>query len=87
MFRRSSKILAVLAVVCASLAAAVPPLHWVTSWAASVQGPYPMGATLAQPNLSHCLSSPHEHATPVHFRLIVKPDIWGLQARFRLSNV
>ncbi len=76
-----------LAVICASFTiAAVPPLHWVTSWAASVQGPYPMGATLAQPNLSLVFPTPTS-TRDQSFRLIVKPDIWGPQTRFRLSNV
>ena len=43
----------VLLIAAASSAAtAAGETHWVTSWAASVQGPYPVGNPSAQPNLS-----------------------------------
>jgi len=42
-----------LLILAASFAAtAAAPLHWVTSWAASVHGPYPVGNPSAQPNLT-----------------------------------
>jgi lysophospholipase L1-like esterase len=60
---------------------------WVTSWTASVQGPYPSGNPSAQPNLSLVFPSAETGARDQTFRLIVRPDIWGRQARLRLSNV
>jgi lysophospholipase L1-like esterase len=57
---------------------------WVTSWTASVQGPYPAGNASAQPNLHFALPNPTAHDQT--FRLIVQPDVWGTQARLRLSN-
>jgi len=59
---------------------------WASSWAASVQGPYPAGNPSAQPDLSFAFPSPAAGARDQTFRLIVHPDIWGAQARFRLSN-
>ena len=59
---------------------------WVTSWAASVQGPYPVGNPSAQPNLRFAFPSPAAGARDQSFRLIVQPDLWGRQARLRFSN-
>ena len=65
---------------------AASPTHWVTSWAASVQGPYPVGNPSAQPDLSLVFPSPDTGARNQSFRLIVKPTLWGHAARFRFSN-
>jgi lysophospholipase L1-like esterase len=59
---------------------------WVTSWAASAQGPYPSGNTLLQPDLRRVFPSPETGAKDQSFRLIVSPDIWGREARIRFSN-
>ena len=59
---------------------------WVTSWAASVQGPYPVGNPSAQPDLKLAFPVPQGGARDQSFRLIVRPDIWGREARIRLSN-
>jgi lysophospholipase L1-like esterase len=60
---------------------------WVTSWAASPQGPYPIGAAVAQPVLSFALpNGATEGAVEQTFRLIVKPDLWGSIVRLRFSN-
>ena len=59
---------------------------WVTSWAASPQGPYPIGNPSAQPNQSFHFPAAATGARDQSFRLIVRPDIWGRQARLRLSN-
>lgn len=67
------------------LAAPASP-RWVTVWTGSVQGPYPSGNASAQPNLSFVFESPSTGARDQTFRLIVRPDLWGRQARFRLSN-
>src|ERR1700683_5211667 len=61
-------------------------LKWVTVWTASVQGPYPVGNPSAQPDLSIAFSPAADGARDQSFRLIVRPDLWGQQARFRLSN-
>ena len=59
---------------------------WVVSWAASVQGPYPVGNPSAQPDQRFAFPMPSAGARDQTFRLIVRPDIWGRQARLRLSN-
>jgi lysophospholipase L1-like esterase len=59
---------------------------WVTSWAASVQGPYPVGNPSAQPDLRFAFPSSATGARDQSFRLIVQPDLWGGQARLRFSN-
>jgi lysophospholipase L1-like esterase len=59
---------------------------WVTSWAASAQGPYPSGNPIAQPDLHRVFPAPEAGARDQSFRLIVGPDVWGRDARIRLSN-
>ena len=61
-------------------------LVWATSWTGSVQGPYPVGNASAQPDLSAVFPSPDAGARDQSFRLIVRPDVWGSEARIRLSN-
>jgi lysophospholipase L1-like esterase len=86
--RPATCILAVL-VLAATHAAAAPPAppNFVVAWAASAQGPYPIGNPTAQPELKFAFPDPAKGATDQTFRLIVRPDIWGTQARIRLSNV
>ena len=60
---------------------------WITAWTASVQGPYPSGFALLQPDLSLVFPDPARGAADQSFRMIVRPDLWGRQARIRLSNV
>ena len=59
---------------------------WVAAWAGSVQGPYPVGNPSAQPDMRFAFPSAETGARDQTFRLIVRPDIWGPQARLRLSN-
>jgi lysophospholipase L1-like esterase len=59
---------------------------WTTSWAASVQGPYPIGNPSAQPVLKFAFPTPEAGARDQTFRLIMMPEIWGKQARLRFSN-
>src|SRR5256885_14463768 len=59
---------------------------WVTSWAASAQGPYPTGFPSAQPVLKFAFPTPETGAKDQTFRLILAPQTWGKQARLRLSN-
>ena len=59
---------------------------WVTSWIASVQGPYPVGNPSAQPVLKFAFPTPEVGARDQTFRLILLPEIWGKQARLRFSN-
>jgi lysophospholipase L1-like esterase len=61
--------------------------QWVTTWVASVQGPYPAGNASAQPNLRFAFPVPETGARDQTFRLVVQPDLWGRQARLRFSNV
>ncbi len=60
--------------------------NWATAWTASAQGPYPHGRETAQPDLSSVFPNPDQGAYSQSFRMIVRPDIWGTQARIRLSN-
>ncbi len=60
--------------------------HWVVAWAASAQGPYPIGNPTAQPDLRFAFPSDTLGARDQTFRLIVRPDVWGRAARIRLSN-
>jgi len=77
-----------MAIACASFAiAAQPAQRWATSWAASVQGPYPVGNPSAQPVLRFAFPSAAIGARDQTFRLIVQPDIFGRTARLRFSNV
>ena len=72
------------------IAALSVPAHatdkWVTSWAASVQGPYPVGNPSAQPVQKFAFPAPETGARDQTFRLIVMPDVWGKQTRLRFSN-
>jgi lysophospholipase L1-like esterase len=81
-----SAFLLVLAFALAPSAPAQPQEKWVTAWAASMQGPYPVGNPSAQPDLRFAFPSPETGARDQTFRLIVTPDIWGREARLRLSN-
>ena len=60
--------------------------RWATSWAASVQGPYPVGNPSAQPNLHFAFPEPATGAQDQTMRLMVRPSFWGQHARLRLSN-
>ncbi len=59
---------------------------WKTVWAASVQGPYPVGNPSAQPDQRFAFPDPAIGAVDQSFRLILRPSLWGRQARIRLSN-
>jgi len=59
---------------------------WVTTWAASVQGPYPVGNPSAQPVLKFAFPVPESGARDQTFRLILQPEIWAQKARLRFSN-
>jgi hypothetical protein len=61
--------------------------HWVVAWTGSVQGPYPVGNPSAQPDQRFAFPSPGIGAHDQTFRLVVRPDIWGPQARLRFTNV
>src|SRR5712671_4333575 len=63
-----------------------PGWKWVVSWAGSVQGPYPVGNPSAQPDMKLALPSPEAGARDQSFRMILKPEIWGREARLRFSN-
>jgi len=80
-----SRIPLLLALAAGSLAA--QPAKWVTTWTASPHGPYPVGNATVQPNLRFAFPTPEAGARDQTFRLIVRPDVWGGQARLRFSNV
>ncbi|SFH95463.1 Lysophospholipase L1 [Bosea sp. OK403] len=61
-------------------------LAWKTSWVASAQGPYPIGNPSAQPDQRFAFPDPAAGANDQSFRLILRPSLWGRQARIRLTN-
>ena len=61
-------------------------MSWVASWTGSVHGPYPVGNPTAQPEMGFAIPVPEAGARDQTFRMILRPDIWGRQARIRLSN-
>ena len=63
-----------------------PGRKWITSWAASVHGPYPAGNPVAQPALDRAFESPASGASNQTLRLIVRPSLWGSRARLRFAN-
>ena len=79
-------IIVAIGIVVAAGAFAQPQQKWVTSWAASVQGPYPVGNPSAQPSLQEAFPVPGNGARDQSFRLIVRPTLWGREARVRLAN-
>ena len=60
---------------------------WVVAWTGSAHGPFPVGNPSAQPDQRFAFPSPGIGARDQTFRLIVRPDIWGPQARLRFTNV
>jgi lysophospholipase L1-like esterase len=87
------RVLSLLLLPAALLCAALPAQaadgagqKWVTTWAASVQGPYPSGNASAQPDLSFAFPSAEVGAVDQTFRLMVKPDLWGNRIRLRFAN-
>ncbi|NKI72728.1 lysophospholipase [Collimonas pratensis] len=79
-------ILILVSALFTSIGFAQSPDRWVTAWAGSVQGPYPVGNPSAQPDMRFAFPSPQVGAKDQTFRLIVRPDIWGRQVRLRFSN-
>lgn len=59
---------------------------WKTAWAASMQGPYPFGNPALQPELRFALPDPARGAKDQTLRMVIKPDIWGVEVRLRFSN-
>jgi hypothetical protein len=70
---RASLIIAAIMLPAAAQAAD----KWTTVWAASVQGPYPVGNPSAQPVLKFAFPAPEAGARDQTFRLIAMPEIWG----------
>ena len=74
---------ALLALAAAPLLAAARALAqdgqaaWATSWAASVQGPYPVGNPSAQPDQRFAFPSAQTGARDQTLRLVVRPSLWG----------
>jgi lysophospholipase L1-like esterase len=83
----ASLLLLLCAAITNTISAAQYPDKWVVSWVGSVQGPYPTGNPSAQPDLKLAFPSAEDGARDQSFRLIVKPEIWGPEARLRFSNV
>ena len=60
--------------------------HWTATWSASAQGPFPHGRETAQPDLDAVFPDVEQGAHDQSFRMIIRPDVWGHEARIRLSN-
>ncbi len=75
-----------LSALLGSLATPAMAQRWATVWAGSDQGPYPTGNASAQPDLSFAFPHPELGAHEQSFRMIIKPDLWSRQMRFRFSN-
>ncbi len=67
-------------------AARAARLGWATVWAASVQGPYPVGNPSAQPDQRFAFPDPGVGARDQTLRMVVRPSLWGRQARLRFTN-
>ena len=80
-------ILLIMVGVARAKPAKAPVQSWVAAWTGAAQGPYPIGFPLAQPELGLALPSAQRGASDQSFRMILRPDVWGRQARIRLSNV
>ena len=63
-----------------------PASHWVTIWAASAQGVYPVGGTIAQPDLRSALPSAASGMVDQAMRMIVRPAQLAPRIRLRCSN-
>ena len=48
---------------------------------------HPIGNPSAQPDQKFAFPTPDTGARDQTFRLIVRPDLWGRQARLRMTNV
>ena len=59
---------------------------WVTCWAASAQGAYPIGSTIAQPDLSMAIPEARLGLNNQSFRMVVRPSVWSSRFRLRISN-
>jgi lysophospholipase L1-like esterase len=79
-------VIATLFITSSLAASAANNENWVVSWTGSVQGPYPVGNPSAQPDQKFAFPDPSAGARDQTFRLMVRPDLWGRQARIRLSN-
>jgi lysophospholipase L1-like esterase len=84
---RALAIIATLLIVCSQPASAQDGQKWVAAWTASAQGPYPIGNPSAQPDQRFALPSPAAGAADQTFRLMLRPSVWGREARVRFSNV
>lgn len=61
--------------------------HWVSVWTASAQGAYPIGSTVAQPNLDLAIQEPDKGLVNQSFRMVFKPALRSSHIRLRLSHV
>ena len=87
MLRLAVTIVATLSVMLPPSASAGHGQKWVTSWAASAQGPYPVGHASLQPDQQFAFPSEATGARDQTFRLVLRPSVWGREARIRLTNV
>ena len=79
-------IIAMMFMVLPPSASAESGQKWVAAWAGSAQGPYPVGNPSAQPDQRFAFPSATTGAKDQTFRLVLRPSIWGRQARIRLTN-
>lgn len=61
--------------------------HWVTVWAASAQAAYPVGSTIAQPDLRAAVPDASQGLVDQSLRMLLRPALWSTHFRLRLSNL
>jgi lysophospholipase L1-like esterase len=60
--------------------------HWVTVWAASAQAAYPVGSTIAQPDLRAAVPDAAQGLVNQSLRMLLRPALWSTRFRLRLSS-
>lgn len=60
--------------------------HWVTVWAASAQGAYPVGSAIAQPDLSRALPDTGRGLVDQSIRMLLRPALASPRVRLRVSH-
>lgn len=60
--------------------------RWVTVWAAPAQGAFPVGAAIAQPDLSDALPDTARGLMNQSLRMLLRPALWSARFRLRLCN-
>lgn len=63
-----------------------PGRHWVAVWACALQGTYPVGSAIAQPDLSRAIVDPALGVQDQCLRMVLRPARLAARLRVRLCN-